>query len=185
MGERVKLGLGLSFQFPPRLRGVTLRSLALKILEKRGVGEGEAGKILERYAHTLRLEELLDKEFNVGFSGGEVKRAELMLTLIQKPKLLMLDEPDSGVDVENLALVGSAISSYLSEDRRRSAILITHTGYIAKHVKTSKACVMVDGRIVCRGKPEDIVSNILKHGFDRCVECEGLDDEHRRSKRQA
>jgi Fe-S cluster assembly ATP-binding protein len=98
----------------------------------------------------------------------------LMLTLLQAPKLLMLDEPDSGVDVENLALVGSAISSYLSEDDSRSAIIITHTGYIGKYIKAMRAYVMVDGRIVCRGDPEILVSNILEHGFEKCFKCEGI-----------
>lgn len=174
MVDRVKLGLSLSFQLPPKIRGVTLRNLAEKILEKRGLTRDEAIKFVERYSRILRLDYLLDKDLYVGYSGGEIKRAELMLTLLQAPKLLMLDEPDSGVDVENLAVIGAAISSYLSEDNGRSAIIVTHTGYIARYVKAMRAYVMVDGRIVCRGDPEILVSNILEHGFEKCFRCEGI-----------
>lgn len=170
MEERVRLGIGLSFQFPPRLKGVRLRSLALKTLEKRGFSKEDAEEALGEYSRLLKLDGLLDKDFNVGFSGGEAKRAELMLTLAQGPRLLLLDEPDSGVDVENLALIGSAISQYMSPGGR-SAILITHTGHIAKHVKASRAHVMMDGRIVCSGDPGEMVSNIMEHGFEACANC--------------
>ncbi|MGQ9597260.1 MAG: ABC transporter ATP-binding protein [Thermoproteota archaeon] len=170
MEDRVRLGLGLSFQFPPRLKGIRLKSLALRILEKKGLQEEEANRILEEHSRLLRMDDLVNKDFNIGFSGGEAKRAELMLTLVQNPSLLLLDEPDSGVDVENLALMGSAISRYLSSNGR-AAILITHTGYIAKHVKASEAHVLIDGRIICSGDPEEMVSNIMEHGFEACVEC--------------
>ncbi|MEM2739587.1 MAG: ABC transporter ATP-binding protein [Candidatus Bathyarchaeia archaeon] len=174
MVDRVKLGLSLGFQFPPKIRGITLRLLAENILEKKGLTKGKIDRLIEEYSRILKLDYLLDKDLYVGYSGGEIKRAELMITLLQAPRLLMLDEPDSGVDIENLALVGAAISSYLSGDSGRSAIIITHTGYIARYVKATRAYVMVDGRIVCRGDPEILVSNILEHGFEKCFKCEGM-----------
>ena len=168
--ERARMGISIAFQNPPKLHGVKLKDLLARIASENGVGE----RFLEIVDRLNISQEHLNRYVNVGFSGGEIKRCELAQALASNPRLIILDEPDSGVDVENLALVGSAISSYLSEDDSRSAIIITHTGYIGKYIKAMRAYVMVDGRIVCRGNPEILVSNILEHGFEKCFKCEGI-----------
>ncbi len=171
MEERVSRGITVAFQIPPRIRGITLGELARNILERRGVEDVEGE--LYRIASALNLVEMLNRELNVGFSGGEMKRAELLLLIAQKPRLALLDEIDSGVDVENIAIMGKALTKYLiSPDT--SVILITHTGYIAKYVKADVAYVMMNGEIKCRGKARKIVRTILESGFEMCTICEGV-----------
>jgi len=168
--ERVKLGISASFQFPPKLRGIKLRRLVEKILRKRGVSDIE-GEVT-RLAKLLRLDNLIDRDFNIGFSGGEMRRAELMLLLAQNPKLVLLDEIDSGVDVENIAVIGRALNEFLSNSGRAS-LIVSHTGFIARYIKFDRACVMVDGRIVCWTKPEVVLKTVLEYGFDKCITCKG------------
>ncbi len=160
--ERAKKGIAISYQFPPKISGLKLRELAASIAQRFGTN-GE----LEELAKKLNLEYLLDRELNVGFSGGEMKRAELYLTLLQAPKIALLDEPDSGVDVENLQLIASGIQELV--DRGSSVIVVTHTGIILKYLKrTDVAHVLVSGKIVCSGKPEEVVEKVLREGFEAC-----------------
>jgi Fe-S cluster assembly ATP-binding protein len=171
--ERALLGLGVSFQFPPKIRGVTLRSLANRLRSGQG-GEAE----VEKAASLLNLTGFLDRDIHVGFSGGEMKRAELFFLLLQRPVLSLIDEPDSGVDVENMATVGRAISELLgagpgNAQRRPSALIVTHTGHISRYVLTQRTYLMQDGRMICYGETEGLVNDVLKHGFDWCAQCYG------------
>jgi len=102
---------------------------------------------------------------NDGFSGGEMKRSELLQLMVQAPELVLIDEPESGVDIENISLVGEAINSLLGKDKvkdpKRGAIIITHTGYILDFVNADKGYIVVDGVFVCRGN-RGIFSRRLK-----------------------
>ena len=179
--EKAKLGLGLSFQRPPAIRGVKLGQLC-ELCARRD------GEMLEEYARRLNLREHLDRELNVGFSGGEMKRAELLLLLLQDPVMVFLDEPESGVDLENIALVGGAINQLLGrrvepeaerpikevlKERRKSALIITHTGHILEYVEADLGHVLLGGRIVCRGNPREILHTIKEHGYEECYRCFG------------
>jgi|YelNatPaOPRAMG01_1025707.scaffolds.fasta_scaffold03543_14 Fe-S cluster assembly ATP-binding protein len=169
--ERAQLGLGVSFQFPPKIRGVTLRSLARMLTSG---GEEE----VEKVASFLNLTSFLDRDVHVGFSGGEVKRAELFFLLLQKPALSLIDEPDSGVDVENIVTVGSAINELLGATlvnarARPSALIVTHTGHISRYVLTQRTYLMQRGTIICYGETEGLVNDVLRHGFDWCAQCYG------------
>jgi Fe-S cluster assembly ATP-binding protein len=171
--ERVLLGLGVSFQFPPKIRGVTLRSLANRIQHTQG---DEAN--VERAASLLNLNGFLDRDIHVGFSGGEIKRAELFFLLLQRPTLSLIDEPDSGVDVENMATVGGAINELISAGpgnarERPSALIVTHTGHISRYVLAQRTYLMQSGSIICYGETEGLVNDVLKHGFDWCAQCYG------------
>ncbi len=168
MEERVKLGISASFQFPPKLKGIKLRKIVEEILKRRGAINVE--QEIERLSNLLRMNYLLDRDLNVGFSGGEVRRAELMLLIAQNPKLILIDEIDSGVDVENIAVIGKALNEILSKQNRAS-LVVSHTGFIARYIKFNRACVLVNGKIMCWGEPSIILKTILEHGFDKCIKC--------------
>ena len=168
--ERARLGLGVSFQRPPTVRGVTLKKMIEIITDDQKDTEGVMD-IVEK----LHLSGHLDRGLNDGFSGGEMKRSELLQLMVQRPDLVLIDEPESGVDIENIALVGEAINKLLGKDKvkdqSRGAIIITHTGYILDYVNTDKGYIIIDGNLVCGGNPRDILSEIKKHGYRRCAEC--------------
>lgn len=173
--ERVKLGIGVSFQTPPSIRGVSVRDL-LKIESHQDMDEDLNPRMKELAAQLKFSDEFLDRDVNFGFSGGEVKRSEILQLLAQMPDFTMFDEPDSGVDIENVELIASEIGTLLDKDkpqrsRVRSGLLITHLGYILNFVSADKAHVLMDGKISCSGNPTEILEDIRKNGFNGCVEC--------------
>jgi Fe-S cluster assembly ATP-binding protein len=169
--ERAQLGLGISFQRPPTVRGVTLRKM-IEIISYDDVNKEGIIDNVEK----LNLSGHLDRGLNDGFSGGEMKRSELLQLMVQRPELVLIDEPESGVDIENISLVGNAINTLLGRDKvrdpKRSAIIITHTGYILDYVNADKGYIIFDGNLVCGGNPRDILSEVKKHGYRRCAECQ-------------
>jgi len=163
--ERARIGIGIVFQIPPKVRGVRLMDLVQRVAKMSGVDIAE----IRRRAEELRISHLLERDLSVGFSGGEMKKAELLIMLSQRPKLALIDEIDSGVDVESMEHVGSSLREVLSSDT--SAVLVTHTGYISRYVDADVAYVMLNGRIVCSGDPSSILDNIRREGFEACREC--------------
>jgi Fe-S cluster assembly ATP-binding protein len=167
--ERVKRGMGIAFQNPPKIGGVKLIDV-LKHCAKLGGTEDR----IEEYAKLLGMEDFLNRELNVGFSGGEVKRAELLQLLLLNPDFVMLDEPDSGVDLENIALIGKAIRKLLerdksAEERSKAGIIITHAGHILEYVDADYGVILYKGRIVCMGNPFDLLNDISEFGYEGCV----------------
>lgn len=159
--ERVELGIGVAFQNPPAIRGVKLGDILNRLAE----GEADAGKLAE----SVNLPtEFLGRDLNLGFSGGELKRSEILQVLAQEPDLAIFDEPDSGVDVENLEVVGRAINSFLDG---RSGLLITHLGHILRYIEADEAHVLINGGIACSGKPIKILSQIMREGYRWCERC--------------
>jgi len=169
---RARLGIGVSFQLPPKVNGVTLSKL-LSEIHKISKNDGEP---IEKYVELLNCSDLVGRDMNVGFSGGEIKRGELLLLLAQRPMFSMIDEPDSGVDVESIRLVTKAITELLrprdsDAKDRPSALIVTHQGTIGKHVNASRAYIMIDGKIACFGEAKAIVDLVLTRGFEECVRC--------------
>lgn len=165
--ERIKLGLGISFQNPPKINGVRL----IDILRQCAKLGGRENKIME-FAEKLRMKDHLHRSINVGFSGGEVKRSEILQLLLMNPDFVLLDEPDSGVDLENIAIVGSAISELLERERaerEKGGIIITHQGHILDYVSADYGVILYKGRVACIGDPKDIIAQIRKNGYEGCI----------------
>jgi Fe-S cluster assembly ATP-binding protein len=171
--ERVKLGIGMAFQHPPEIRGIKLGDMVNIALGRK---EGEIDDNVIELAKRLDISvDFLNRDVNLGFSGGEVKRSEILQLLAQSPDFIMFDEPDSGVDVENIELIGEIISELLDRNKRpskreKSGLVITHSGLIMRYIKADRAHVMLDGRIACSGMPGEITKHIMEEGFERCVE---------------
>ena len=171
LDERARLGIGMSFQRPPVVRGVKTRDMVAACLK----GQEREGRI-SQLAEKANLTDFLDREINYGFSGGEIKRSELMQLLAQRPTLTLIDEPESGVDLVNIALIGELINSLLEKDcpipeRRCMGLIITHTGHILDYVNARTGYVMCDGVIGCEGDPHEILATIREKGYQECIKC--------------
>ena len=170
LDERARLGIGLSFQRPPVVRGVKTRDMVQACLGNKGDGE-IVGKMAER----LKMGELMDRDINYGFSGGEIKRSELLQLIAQSPELVLLDEPESGVDLVNMSLIGQMINELLQKDlkrqRTRSGLIITHTGHILNYVHASKGYVLLNGTIACAQDAFEVLDSIKENGYEGCVKC--------------
>lgn len=168
--ERARLGIGMAFQRPPAVRGVRLRQ-AMHVASGDTITEDEIDSIAEK----LDLGHMLDRDVNMGFSGGEAKRSEMGQLLAQQPDLALFDEPESGVDLDNIAVVGDAIQHLLrgslATDPRRAGMVITHTGHILQYVTADVGHVLYDGHIACSGNPLDLIGDIAQEGYEKCVEC--------------
>ncbi len=171
--ERARLGIGMVFQHPPAIRGVRLRDILRICLERRGACGDET---ISEAAAKLNCAEFLDRDINLAFSGGEIKRSELLQLLAQNPVFVMFDEPDSGVDLVNINLVGRIMNELLEKDRRedqrtKAGLIITHAGYILDYVNADRAYVMLNGTVSCSGNPRDVLEDISAKGYEECVRC--------------
>ncbi|MEM1575824.1 MAG: ABC transporter ATP-binding protein [Nitrososphaerota archaeon] len=160
--ERAKLGIGMAFQFPPSIKGVRISD----ILNKFGLKKEDFDEIAKKFNFPI---EFFEREINIGFSGGEMKRIECMLLYNQKPKLALIDEPDSGVDIINLGVIGKSISTLL--ENNCSGIIVTHQGLILNYVEVDKAYVLLNGKIACYGEPMEVLKDIGKGGYEKCEIC--------------
>lgn len=166
--ERAKLGLAVSFQNPPEITGVKLRDLLKLCLGKSVTDEFSYEE--QKQIEAFRLANFLNRDINLGFSGGERKRSEILQLMFLKPKLLLLDEPDSGVDVESLSLIASEIQRYIASIGS-SALIITHKGDILEYVKAGYACILLGGQFHCFTEPMAIYDDIKRLGYEGCVAC--------------
>jgi len=158
--ERVKRGIALMYQIPPTIRHVRARDLAETLEQKFGKSE-----IAEKAREILEVDSLLNRPLFYGLSGGERKRLELYLSLLTKPKLLMLDEPDSGVDVDSLTKIAETINMLVREGI--TLIIVTHRGDILERIsRVDKVYVMCGGEVREEGD-RDLGIKILHEGFSK------------------
>jgi len=169
--ERARLGIGSFFQRPPVIKGVKLSETADIIMAKSGI------KLDKKVAvSALKLDHLIERDINSGFSGGEIKRSELFQLFAQNPSFVMLDEPESGVDLENMKMLGGKIRQLLGRDqekknRKKSALIITHTGYILDYADADFGYTLLNGGIKCRHDARRLFEDIQKNGFRECELC--------------
>jgi Fe-S cluster assembly ATP-binding protein len=157
--KRVKLGMALSWQNPPAIKGVKFFQLLDKISRRR----------IENEKLGIN-QDLLKRELNLDLSGGEKKLSELLQVLSLNPKLVILDEIDSGLDLRRLEKVARVIKKELI-NKKISVLLITHSGEILRFLKPKVTNVMINGRIICRQEDfRKVLRTIKKYGYEKCKE---------------
>jgi Fe-S cluster assembly ATP-binding protein len=166
--ERAKLGIIVSFQNPPEITGIKLADLLKLCVGKTAAEEFSSQE--KAQIDAFRLTDFLDRDVNVGFSGGERKRSEILQLIFLKPQLLLLDEPDSGVDVDSLRMIATEIQKYV-ESTGSSALIITHKGDILEYIKASYGCILLNGQFHCFKEPTQIYDEIKRLGYEECVAC--------------
>jgi Fe-S cluster assembly ATP-binding protein len=169
--ERAQAGLFLGFQYPVEIPGVNnvyLLKAALNAARKhRGLPEVDAFEFLTLVREKMRLmqmdEVFLSRGVNEGFSGGEKKRNEILQMLVLEPKLALLDETDSGLDIDALKVVANGVNSLRSADR--AVVLVTHYQRLLDYIKPDVVHVLARGRIIKTGGPE-LALELEARGYD-------------------
>lgn len=168
VNERAKAGLFLSFQSPEEVPGITLESFM------RTSRSAVTGQPVKLFAYKKELREKMDelnmsgeyasRYLNVGFSGGEKKKSEILQMLMLNPKLAILDETDSGLDVDAVRIVSQGVEKYKNSEN--SLLIITHNTKILEYLQVDAVHVLMDGRIVKTGD-RSLIDQINESGFQQ------------------
>lgn len=164
---RARLGIFMAFQYPPEIPGVSIANFIRTAMSEL---RGEDVPVMEYYGHLqdtlkkLKLpEDFIMRPLHEGFSGGEKKRSETLQMAVFQPKLAILDEPDSGLDIDALKIVAENINDMRTADR--SILLITHYQRILNYVKPDKVHIMLEGQLVMEGDAE-LALELEKKGYE-------------------
>ncbi len=170
--ERARRGLGIMMQRPPDMSGIKLKDLV------KAVSKGKRNS--EELSEKLDMKRFMDRDVNVGFSGGEIKRSELLQLSAQNPSLYLLDEPESGVDLVSIEQVGITIKELIEEgsdcpgercNKGKSALIITHTGQILDYMQADRGYILCNGTVMCSGNPMKMLEEIKERGYQECIKC--------------
>ncbi|MBF0467383.1 MAG: ABC transporter ATP-binding protein [Desulfamplus sp.] len=177
--ERARLGVGVLFQRPPTINGLSTRRMV-------EICAGGKSVNVEALSKKLKFDDFIERDVNHNLSGGEIKRSELLQLSAQQPDLLLLDEPESGVDLESIALLGDSINNLLDRGIQKaspchkntimsgtpkSALVITHTGHILDYITADRGQVLYKGQLRCSRNAREILKWIREYGYEECVEC--------------
>ncbi len=174
--ERAKLGIFLAFQYPTSIPGVSLGNFLLASV-KAIRGADNVQLLPFRKELNAKMEELgISKDFakryvNEGFSGGEKKRCEILQMALLQPKLALLDETDSGLDIDALKIVAEGVNRQMNPEM--GALVITHYQRLLNHIKPHRVHVLVSGRIVESGGPE-VALQLEEKGYDELLKAHGV-----------
>ena len=167
--ERAKAGLFLSFQNPVEVPGVSLSDFIRSALEMRSGERIRTWEFRKRIRPALEILNMdpsyADRDLNVGFSGGEKKKAEILQLLMLNPSFAILDETDSGLDVDAVRTVSRGVEEY-QKDKKGTLLIITHSTRILEALHVDAVHVLVEGRIVKSGDAA-LISEINENGFER------------------
>lgn len=171
--ERSHLGMFLAFQYPTAIPGVTVANFLRTALnsrrkaenqEDKGISIPEFRRLLKEKMDLLKMDHsIAGRYLNDGFSGGEKKRAEILQLATLQPEIAILDETDSGLDIDALRIVADGVNALRGPDM--GALVITHYQRILNYIKPDFVHIMLDGRIVESGGP-DLALHLEEHGYD-------------------
>jgi Fe-S cluster assembly ATP-binding protein len=179
--ERSKAGLFLAFQYPVEIPGVSIANF-LRTAQQAHMDEGEELDLFDFQDELLDRMKLLDMDpsfaerpVNDGFSGGEKKRNEILQMAMLKPSMAVMDETDSGLDIDALKVVAHGVNTLTEEAPEMSVLLITHYQRLLNYIKPDMVHVMVDGRIVRSGGPE-VALELEDMGYAEYQEVEAVEE---------
>jgi Fe-S cluster assembly ATP-binding protein len=165
--ERARAGIFLAFQYPATIPGVSVANflrMAVNARREEPIKVKDFGKLLRENVELLRIDrEFVSRYLNEGFSGGEKKRAEILQLAMLRPEIAVLDETDSGLDIDALRIVSDGVNAMRGPEM--GSLIITHYTRILDYVKPEFVHIMLDGRIVQEGGPE-LADKLEEQGYD-------------------
>jgi len=165
--KRAKKGLFLSYQNPVEIPGVTVSSFlrtAFNTINKKKISLLDFQRLLEEKAKELNINKnFLSRYLNEGFSGGEKKKTEILQMLVLNPSVIILDETDSGLDIDSLRIISKGIKKFINKDK--TILVITHYRRILDYITPNKVLIMKEGEIVSEGNKK-LIDKIEKKGYE-------------------